>query len=124
MSNLQPSPALSDLRRELTSTFISHLSTIRQRLDELRRVRGYAAAVERRCLLQQEAAWQLGILLLRQTPGDELTLLVELLDANAQHGGPAGIAFATMGTIISIRSLWSSECGVPDGHPARGWAHG
>lgn len=108
MANILPYTPSSDVRRELTATFGCHLSIIRRRLLELRRVRGYAAAVERRYLRKQEAAWQLGTFLLERSTSDDLADLAAFLDANAKHGGPAGIAFATMGAMIAIRSLWSA----------------
>lgn len=124
MANLMTYSACGCAPSELTTAFACQLATIRQRLADVRLIRGHAAIVERRCLRQQEAAWQLGLLLLRRTTRESVADIIGTFDASARYGGPAGEAFAAMAAMIAIHSLWSAALHAPADHAAHAGLHG
>lgn len=100
-------PGVEDVR-ELTEVFGRQLLQVRARLAILRGRGDRLARVERHVLLQHEAAWQLGIVLLRRARMDDLDLVTETLTRMGEQRHPMGQICDVMATMIAIRRLWAS----------------
>jgi hypothetical protein len=98
--------------RDLAEVFANQLATVRGQLALLRGRVDKLARIHRRLLVQQEAAWQLGIVLLRRVRDGDVESAIQALNCAGEGGHPMAQVCATMAAMVAIRRAWSTAVQV------------